>query len=171
MFEKVFRSTALAFALLAAPQVSVAKALDQPTGTVVLTITGDLAVTNRDGMAVFDIEMLRAIGEETIQTTTIWTDGPQSFTGVPLAALLSAVGAKTGTVTAIALNDYSCELDVVQEMSDKALLAFERNGQPMSVREKGPLWIVYPYDSDPRYQSEVYYSRSIWQLDRMQITN
>ena len=50
-----------------------------------------------------------------------------------------------------------------------ALLAFERNGKPMSVREKGPLWIVYPYDSDAKFQSEVYYSRSIWQLDRLAV--
>ena len=37
----------------------------------------------------------------------------------------------------------------------------------MSVREKGPLWVIYPFDSDPEYQTEVIYSRSIWQLDRI----
>jgi len=29
------------------------------------------------------------------------------------------------------------------------------------------LWIVYPYDSDNRFQSEIYFSRSIWQLARL----
>jgi len=39
----------------------------------------------------------------------------------------------------------------------------------MSVREKGPLWVIYPYDSDAKFRTEVIYSRSIWQLDRLAI--
>ena len=42
-------------------------------------------------------------------------------------------------------------------------------GAPMSVRDKGPLWIVYPYDQNTDYQSEVVFSRSIWQLNRITI--
>jgi len=38
------------------------------------------------------------------------------------------------------------------------------NGEPISRREKGPYWLVYPYDVDAKYQSEVVYSKSIWQL-------
>ena len=41
----------------------------------------------------------------------------------------------------------------------------------MSVREKGPLWIVYPYDSNIAFQTETIYARSIWQLDRISIEN
>jgi hypothetical protein len=36
------------------------------------------------------------------------------------------------------------------------------------VRDKGPLWVVYPYDSKPDYQSELIYVRSIWQLAQME---
>jgi hypothetical protein len=49
------------------------------------------------------------------------------------------------------------------------IVAFARNGAPMPLRDKGPLWIVYPYDSNPDYQSELIYSRSIWQLDRIEV--
>ncbi len=45
------------------------------------------------------------------------------------------------------------------------------NGETMPVRRKGPLWIVYPYDSDEAYRSEAIYSRSIWQLDRIEVTD
>jgi hypothetical protein len=41
--------------------------------------------------------------------------------------------------------------------------------RPMSVRDKGPLWVVYPFDDVPAYQSETIYSRSIWQLDRIEV--
>ena len=34
----------------------------------------------------------------------------------------------------------------------------------MPVDDKGPLFIVYPYDSDPVLQTEKFYSRSAWQV-------
>ena len=37
----------------------------------------------------------------------------------------------------------------------------------MPVREKGPLFIVYPYDSAPEIRHQKYYSRSAWQVARM----
>jgi hypothetical protein len=43
------------------------------------------------------------------------------------------------------------------------------DGNAMSVRDKGPLWVIYPYDSDAAYRTEVIYSRSIWQLDRLEV--
>ena len=49
------------------------------------------------------------------------------------------------------------------------MIAYERNGAVMSVRDKGPLWIVYPYDSNPDYQTEEIYARSIWQLEKITV--
>jgi len=40
----------------------------------------------------------------------------------------------------------------------------------MSAREKGPVWLVYNYDSDPAFRTETVYSRSVWQLDRITIS-
>ena len=39
----------------------------------------------------------------------------------------------------------------------------------MAVRDKGPLFIVYPYDSDEVLRSERYYNRSAWQLKSLEI--
>ena len=56
-------------------------------------------------------------------------------------------------------------------MSDFALhgviLALKRDGVYMPVRDKGPLFIVYPYDSDSDLQHRRYYSRSAWQVARL----
>ena len=49
------------------------------------------------------------------------------------------------------------------------IIAYYTNGEEMSRRDKGPLWVVYPYDSDIAYQTELVYSRSIWQLDRISV--
>jgi len=31
--------------------------------------------------------------------------------------------------------------------------------------------VIYPFDSNPEYQAEKYYSRSIWQLHRVEAVN
>lgn len=158
---------AICACLVAAPAAVLAEDLATPTGTVMLTVSGDIAVTNAGDTAQFDREMLEALPARTIETTTIWTEGPQIFTGVPLAALLDVVAADEVTIHATAINDYAVDIPFEDWSGEGPMLAYARNGAPMSVRDKGPLWIVYPYDSDAEYRSEVIYSRSIWQLDRI----
>ena len=155
---------------LAVPGQSVHAAdLQIPTGDVILTVTGDITVTNGDGMAEFDLQMLRDLGQAQFTTTTIWTDGDQSFTGVWLHTIVEALGADAGSIAATAINDYSVEIPLTDMIEGGALVAYHRNGKPMPVRDKGPLWVVYPYSDTPEFQSEVIYSRSIWQLDRMHV--
>ena len=113
--------------------------------------------------------MLEALGAENFETTTIWTEGVQSFTGVPLNTLLDALGAEGETLRAIALNDYAVEIPASDAEDGGPIVAYLQNGAPMSVREKGPLWIVYPYDARTDYQTEQIYSRSIWQLVSIEI--
>lgn len=166
MFLRVI-VTLLATAFMA--QAAPAQTLPEPTGEVVLTVTGDIAVTNADGAAVFDRAMLEAMAPVELTTTTMWTDGPQVFTGVLLLDLLAMLGVAGGTIRATAINDYAVDIPVSDAVEGGPVVAYLLNGQPMSVRDKGPLWIVYPYDSKREYRSEVIYSRSIWQLDRMEV--
>ncbi|WP_296762669.1 hypothetical protein [Sediminimonas sp.] len=39
----------------------------------------------------------------------------------------------------------------------------------MTLRDKGPVWLLYPFDSAPRFRTELHYARSVWQLDRIEI--
>ncbi|MEX0282973.1 MAG: molybdopterin-dependent oxidoreductase [Paracoccaceae bacterium] len=146
-----------------------AAALEPVTGTPILTVSGDMEHTNSDGVAEFDFDMLAALETVTFETSTIWTEGVQSFTGVELDDLLAVVGAEGGTLKAYAVNDYVVEIPVSDAVDGGPIVAFLHNGEQMSLRNKGPLWIVYPYDSKTEYQSELIYSRSIWQLNRIEV--
>jgi hypothetical protein len=77
------------------------------------------------------------------------------------------VGATGTSVVAYALNDYSTEIPMEDFTRYGVLLALKRNGEYMPVRDKGPLFIVYPYDSMPELKHQKYYSRSAWQVARM----
>ena len=154
--------------LLTGQPAAHAQSLGAPEGKVLLTVSGAIAQTNRDGAMVFDRAMLKRLPRTSFTTTTIWTEGVHRFTGVKLADLLDAVAAEGDTLRATALNDYEIKMSL-EEARDGALLAYAMDDHAMSVRDKGPLWIVYPYDADTAYQSETIYARSIWQLDRIRI--
>ncbi|MGR3616646.1 MAG: molybdopterin-dependent oxidoreductase [Paracoccaceae bacterium] len=106
---------------------------------------------------------------ETVRTSTVWTDGVQEFTGVSLQHLVTKMGADSGTLQAVAMNDYIVEIPVSDAVEKGPIIAYARNGEHMSIRDKGPLWVIYPYDSNAKYRSEEIYARSIWQLNRLVI--
>ncbi len=133
---------------------------------ILLTVSGDVETTQS---LTFDEFALMALPVTTIETSTIWTDGVQSFTGVSLSDLMDVLGVDNGTLLATAINDYTVEIPVSDAVEGGPIIAYLMNGDAMPVRDKGPLWIIYPYDSSAEYRSEVVYSRSIWQLDRIEI--
>ena len=143
--------------------------LPTPEGEVILTISGLIFCTNEGDTAAFDLEMLTRFESRTIETETIWTEGLQVFTGVPLETLLEAVGSHGQVLFASAINDYAVEFPVDDWAGSAPVVAYHANGAPMSVRSKGPLWIVYPFDEAPFFQTEVIMARSIWQLDRIEV--
>lgn len=153
------------FAFFAAP--AIAADLSQPTGRVVLTVDGAIGVTNAPGAAQFDLAMLESLGTVVVETSTLWTRGVIRFEGVPLRALLDRLDIRTGQIQAIAANDYGVAIPVSDAVDGGPIIAFRRDGREMTVRGNGPLWIIYPYDSNPDYQTEAIYARSIWQLVRM----
>lgn len=127
-----------------------------------------LTVVGPDGTQTYDQTALQAFGPVSFATSTIWTEGQPTFTGVPLQTILTDAGIDEGTVSAVAINDYAVQIPVDEVTADYPIVAFQQDGQAMSVRDKGPLWVIYPYDSDPALQSEVTYARSIWQLVRIE---
>jgi hypothetical protein len=72
-------------------------------------------------------------------------------------------------VRAIALNDYRVDLPFDDAQHFDVLLARLLDGQPMAVRDKGPLFIIYPFDSSAELRTTVYYSRSAWQLKSLEV--
>lgn len=141
--------------------------LPSPTEQPILTIEGNIGVTNAEGKALFDRAMLEEIGLVAIETTTPWFDGSVKFEGVPAHRLMEIVAAEGTEVVAVALNDYRTIIPIADFREHGVIVALKRDGEYMSVSEKGPLFIVYPYDSDPHLQSQQFYARSAWQLARL----
>ncbi len=146
-----------------------AAALDAPKGPVLLTVTGSIAVTNSAEGLALDQAALDALPQTSVQTETPWTDGMVEFSGVSLKDLLHFAGAKGQTLIATALNDYAVEIPVSDADNPHVIIAMRKNGALMPVRDKGPLWIIYPLSDEPALQNETTNARMIWQLDRLEI--
>ncbi|HFS5789959.1 TPA: molybdopterin-dependent oxidoreductase [Citrobacter werkmanii] len=143
--------------------------LSKPTGQVLLTVSGNIENTTEYGKATFDTASLEKLGMVSFQTTSPWYNGRTTFTGVPLQKLMDFVGAKGSVVKVTALNDYTTVIPLDDFKKYNVILALKINGKYMRIRDKGPLFIVYPYDSIPELNNQIYYSRSAWQVSRMDI--
>jgi len=168
MLVRLLKALAV-LAVLTAPAAG--QSLPMPEGEVILTVSGGIATTNVADTAQFDLEMLEALPAHEFRTDTVWTEGTHTFRGVRLGTLMERLGATGSTIRAIALNDYAVEIPMSDATDGSALIAYRMDGNTMSVRQRGPLWVVYPYASDPKFRSDVIYSRSIWQLDRLEVSD
>lgn len=159
---------ALALVLLTAG-IARAEPLPKPTGKVLLVVSGSIENTNGDGTASFDLAMLEAIGTATTKTTTAWTEGTSTFEGVLLSKLMQRVGAKGKIAVTIALNDYKVEIPVDDFAKYPVILAYRKDGEELKIRDKGPLWVVYPQDEFPELKTKQTQAKWVWQVKEISL--
>ena len=146
-----------------------ARALDRPEGAVVLTITGRGGQPDAGDRAMFEMPMLEKLPQHSFVTRTPWYSTARKFTGPLLRDVLAACGAMGSNLRATALNDYRVDLPFEDTQRFDVLLARLLDDKPMAVRDKGPLFIIYPFDSSAQLRTTVYYSRSAWQLKTLEV--
>lgn len=167
----IIRILAAAVGLTAALLPYRAPALDAPKGDVILTVTSKkLDHPNVNGAAHFDMHMLEALAGRKGQMETPWTEGAVTFSGPLLRSVIEAAGAHGSNIKVIALNDYAADLPIEDAMSIDTMLATRMDGNLMSVRDKGPLFLVYPFDKDRSLFNEKYFARSVWQIRAIEVS-
>ncbi|WP_374379803.1 hypothetical protein [Dongia sp.] len=159
----------LATAAFAHPATAIDAPVGPPVGPVVLTISGAISETNSPAGLAFDQAALDRLTHVTVKTETPWTQGLLEFSGVPLKALLDLAGAKGSVISAFALNEYSVEIPMSDADIAGLIIADRKNGTLMPVRDKGPLWIIYPLSDQPELQTEETHAKMIWQLKQLEI--
>jgi hypothetical protein len=146
-----------------------AQPLGVPGGAVVLSVGGHIARTNQGERAAFDMTMLEALAQQSITTKTPWYKEARKFTGPLLRDVLGLVGATGATLRLTALNDYRIDVPFDDARRFDVLLARAIDDRPITVRERGPLFVIYPFDHDAALRNALYYSRSVWQLKSIDV--
>lgn len=176
-FPRASLSLFTAISLLGSIDLAQAEHVDKPEGEVLLTITGNIEKTNAefvlDGKTVpaatFDMAMLEALPTEVIKTTNPWTEGKTEFKGVRFSDLLDSIGADSSHVLLHALDDYTVEVKNGMFSDYPIVIAYEQDGHYMSVRNLGPLWLMYPFDDYPELDTSQNRGHCVWQLIHIEI--
>lgn len=157
--------------LLALPGAlaTAAQALEPPQAEVVLTLSGQVRHTNDGNSAQFDMAMLERMPQTSFTTRTPWYGQARRFTGPLVRDVLRAAGAQGSVLRARALNDYRVDIPVDDVQRYDVILARLIDGAPMPVRDKGPLFVIYPFDAQPELRNALFYSRSAWQLRSIEV--
>ena len=148
---------------------SSAYALDPPKGPTVLSLTGTIEKTNAPQEAQFDMAMLEKLPQKSFTTSAPWTNKKNTYTGFSAADLLKLVDSKGTLLRITALNQYTIDIPVSDFVKHGAIFAIQEDGHPISIRNLGPILVIYPFDTNPNLQNETYYWRSIWQARNIEV--
>jgi hypothetical protein len=102
-------------------------------------------------------------------TRTPWYAQARQFTGPLLRDVLRAAGAHGTVLQARALNDYRVEIPFQDAQRFDVIVARLLDGAPMPVRDRGPLFVIYPFDAQTELRNAIYFSRSAWQLRALEV--
>ena len=112
---------------------------------------------------------IRKLPRVSITTRTPWFDGETHFEGALARDVMAYVGAHGETLSIEALDGYSIKTPAADFRAFDPLFAYRADGKDLAVETKGPLMLVYPFDSHPEIANESYYARCIWQISKIDI--
>ena len=124
-----------------------------------------LTVTASERSLMYTMEDLLALPQTTVITKNDYVDDTTTFQGPRLRLVLDAVEIKpSATLKMVALNDFKSIVPAKDAFNYDVILAVSRDGEAMSVRDKGPIWVIYPMNDHPELQEDSYNGRLVWQL-------
>ena len=143
----------------------VAKSVDAQTVLTVDNVADDVPPTE------YTLEDLDMLTQVTVRTSNEFVDGMQSFSGPLVSDVLGRAGVQSGPRTArfIAINEYEVSVEVEELFAYEIILATRMDGELLSRRTKGPVWLIYPMSDYPELQDARFNARLIWQLERIEV--
>ncbi|WP_150522911.1 molybdopterin-dependent oxidoreductase [Roseibium sediminis] len=112
------------------------------------------------------------IGYTEIKTRLVGeADTVSTVRGVLFSALLDHYGVDAETVQVTGLDGYMAELPVDELKQYPVVIATEVDGNRLSVRSKGPGWVVYPFTDHPEIDDQLREARCVWQVRDIAVRN
>lgn len=143
--------------------------LAKAEGKVLLRISGNISKSNSESGIEIDQAMLDSLPVVTFSTPTPWTEGNSEWSGVRLNEFLDYIGAQSRELHIKALDGYEVDFKNVDLDKYPVIIAYKLNGEYMSVRDLGPLWIMFPFADHPELDIQFNRSLSVWQLLEIEV--
>jgi hypothetical protein len=128
-----------------------------------------LIAADRTTTLELSLETLGGLPLTTIVTENEFANGKVAYRGPLVRDVLAQLGLDDATqVRLIAANDYFVDIPTEDFRKYDAILAMQADGEPLSRRDKGPLWLMYPISDHAELKDPVYQRRLIWQVVRIE---
>ncbi|WP_295894413.1 hypothetical protein [uncultured Vibrio sp.] len=152
------------FALFIPASFVHAASLPVPTGEVMLWVSGKIEHSNTSTGVELDEKMVSQLKASEITTKNHVVQDDALYKGPTLKSVLEYVGASGNEVKVIAWDDYivTIPLETIEQYG--VLLATHENGVRMTLDDKGPFFIVFPFNDYSELRNDFYYNLSVWQV-------
>jgi hypothetical protein len=119
-----------------------------------------------------NLEDLDALPQSTLTlelSETFGIKGRHSWQGISLQDLLKLIDSKGQSLRLQALNGYYATLPISDVERFNPVLAYRRDGHNLTIREKGPFILIYPFNKFKELGQQIYINRSVWQINEIYI--
>lgn len=111
---------------------------------------------------------LESLPQTTFTTSTPWTKGIHTYQGPKLNLITAQLPQLVNTIRVYAMNGYSYDIDIDALQTYPFILALQQDSKNMTLRNKGPLWILVPFDQNPQFTShEELLNQLVWQVNKI----
>ncbi len=136
--------------------------------TVSLAITDEVVLTifeEGEPLQKYSQKMLDVHPESfSLSTMTPWTNAVDQYKAIPLKSILGSIINKYDTLHLKAENGFEVHENIRFLLDADAFLAFKKNGQFMRLRDKGPVWLLFPYSQRPKLDDAFHNQVAVWML-------
>lgn len=139
--------------------------IPQPAGNLDQVLIVNTAPTTSCGSKelIFSEKQLKELPQQTFRTKHTWAVEAQEFTGPLLADVLKLICPSAQDIYLRSLDQYSVMVNFQKVAKYQAILALKINGKSLSIREKGPLWLMINTDGY-KVPTRSLDSLFVWQL-------
>ena len=125
-----------------------------------------LTILDEGGAIVAELtqDELLEMEQVVIRTENEFIDGVGEFSGPLARDVIALISRELETVLLTAINDYAVPVPVSDFMEYDVIFALTQDGEAFSIRDKGPIWVIYPMSENVELQDRIYNDRLIWQL-------
>jgi len=133
-----------------------------------LIVNTDPATSCGSKELVFSEQQLQALPQKAFKTKHTWATVAQEFSGPLLTDVIRQICPQAKEVYLRSLDQYSVTIDVKKVAKYEAILALKIAGRPLTVREKGLIWLMINTDS-LNIAARTLDNMLVWQLYYIQV--
>lgn len=117
----------------------------------------------------YTLQQLQQLPQYEIKTSIPWSNSVHTFKGPSLEDVLALANAKGQWLTMSALDSYKISFDYQRIKKFQPILALQVDGKLLTVRTKGPIWVILPLDKYEALDAAVYHDFMVWQLVKLDV--